>query len=725
MGAGMGAGEQWVDSIASLVRRAAQQLPDRRDQTRHFAAVEPDNESGPGWYIVAGWIKPHQLESMYDGHLSRGRDKGDEARYDVLEVVVESERIRVRASISAPEVPLELYGPADQLYRLLSGLADGLHAVRDNPLLADFADLQTPQVNLLEIPGESGLREFRKQALAAATAPGVQSIWAPPTSGRRTANAIASGIAQLAASGRRVLLVSSTDLAADSILREVARITQPHPIEVVRPGAIHLPSLRADRQEQAGITSAAQVVGTTLTQIALHPWITDGEFDHVIVDDASAAQFPHLVHAVGQARIGALLVGDRRRPGPIIDNDLPGGPQVQELFSRKWFAGPAEIVVVTVDDLPEPLRTIDYAEKRSGWWPIGALLARALAERHNDRERDGAFAVMVPFRQQRLASQGALMDADLSHVAVGTPATFPGRQFDTVLADLVDDRAADVDGRHGRLAGTRGGFDDLHLFNVAAGRAQARLYLLVARDALAAGPLAALKQLCEVRTVNIAQLLDSPEYEWPAPASPEADLLAALAPYVTIARPQNEGAVLTEVIDRIDEARSSVWCWNGWTGKDADAVARALDRARRRELEVHTIIRELKGGWFDQLAGEKRRRERLSQVVLLPELDQRLVVIDRQWSACAEPPSRPRQFMITVDGADFAARLLEQANAEELARSRTCPTCGEALSAGRQVGPNRRWAWVCSNRDRFGRPHQLFFPKRRLRGAPDLGRFPA
>ena len=298
------------------------------------------------------------------------------------------------------------------------------------------------------------------------------------------------------------------------------------------------------RAIEQGIIADAQLVATTLTQLALRPSLTRVPFDHVIVNEAAAAQLPHLAHAIGYAKTGAVLVGDYLQNGPIVDQSFPGGEEAQALFRTDCFSffavtdpkqaqrtegcvilteqfrfgpaltqlanlvaydgilttaghGSADIVVVTVNGLPEDLRTIHRESKQAGWWLIGALLARALAEHHNDAGARNAFGIIVPYVSQEEATQAALDDSAVARATpVGTSHKFQGRQFDTVLSDLVEDG-------HGRIftANLRGGdysAESVRLFNVAATRARSRLYILVSRRALERagnGPLAAVRSM--------------------------------------------------------------------------------------------------------------------------------------------------------------------------------------------------------------------------------------
>jgi hypothetical protein len=79
------------------------------------------------------------------------------------------------------------------------------------------------------------------------------------------------------------------------------------------------------------------------------------------------------------------------RSRPIV---LHGGRQSQPGSAGKLRA---DIVVVTVDGLPEQLRTIHRGgKKHAGWWPVGALLARALAEHHQNDGGAEPFGVVAP-----------------------------------------------------------------------------------------------------------------------------------------------------------------------------------------------------------------------------------------------------------------------------------------------------------------------------------------
>ncbi len=1049
----MNAGPLWVTKIKDLVHEAVDQVPDRGQQSRRLAAVHPDPELGPGWFVVHHRLTTEQVENVEAGYLRHGTDRvGRE--YGVIEVVVAGDAVRVRTSVVAPQTALDLYVPAADQRRILTGLAEGLEVVRDSPLLATFAQKKLTPLpvgdDLSSVHGWDELRSAQKQAVIACCASGLHLVWAPPGTGKT--RVIAAALSHLASTGRRVLLVSAINIAVDTATQQTVQIMQPGSGEVLRIGTIHLPALaadervnlgrlvelrqselhqraaaldshilalteadvalstacaqitgfdaveyrragqrvanraaqerqqhdlgsaeedvaealadligyqalllslacreaveqdvhtrtelaivdaelatlkrhawnrirrfraiargQADRQElidklaqtgsalstaltaarnaavapeacgklsrqeiEAGRDSAtgrlkaaetrladlhhefarlntldlgspldqsqvtdqwplwklhtnlpalreraeqerrqrepierqyeqvqeqisqdrraieqslvaqAQVVATTFTQIALRPWLTAEPFDHVIIDEAVAAQFPHLVHALGHARVGAVLIGDYLQNGPIVDAEFPAGAQVRGLFKRDCFAflgatnpaeatpgcvalteqfrfGPAltelvnhvaydnvleltskgatrtegtDLVVVTVDGLPPALRTTYHADKtQSGWWAIGALLAQALTDHHQDGRSSAALAVVVPYPPQVETTRAVVAEAGTALTPIGTPDSFQSRQFGTVLADLVEDGGGRVDGTRLDEANA---LADIRRFTVAATRARGRLYLLLTDRALAAahsGPLSVLPDLITagtVRRVNIPDLIGlSPTEsadERLAEGSPEADLLAALEPYVRRYGPHTEDAVIEEVVAQITKATMSVWCWNAWEGRHAVTISEALEQAHLRGVDVRLICPPM-----DQVPASNQRHiadllDQLPDLVFMRDLQQKIVITDRRWSIIGERsqnPYPPGEFMIAMENAAFAEQLLTQEMSDELGRQRRCRQCDEPLRECRQrqetgKEPKRRWIWLCPNN------HPTPFPDSRRSASRDHHRW--
>lgn len=1024
-------GTHSLDSVIAVVRQALAAAPEPRSADRPLATVEPVGDDSAGWYRVTRQLGPAELDYITEGQLTRGAGPRA-ATFDVLEVAVDGDLVRVRASVTAPRERLSLTVRGTGLRRVLQGLTDGLNATRANPLLSQFSARRLTPVHADHaLPASahawSSLKPAQRDAVAACCAPGLHLVWGPPGTGKT--HVIATSISHLVRSGRRVLLVSNTNIAVDTALEQALRLLDPSgPGAAVRVGNVLLPDLQADdrvrldrlvqaRQAQAQhevdrlaeqlaalsgagtrladvadqltgfdpeafqratrrvanrreydrviadvasaeaelsqaqaqardaehqrlafacrqavaredqlatdlgvveaaltahqqsallararrpgrkgrlrahadglrvelaeatvmrrqaidtaraagadpdagvpdsdrissaieqatrrvdaagsrlarlrseahrltrnglatsadqtlvtaeqqrwrlhqsvpglreavrqadgrrrdleraygqalrrvrderhglekeIVAGARVVATTLTQIALRPWLTATPYDHVIVDEAAAAALPHVMHAVGRATTGAVLVGDYLQNGPIVEASFPGGDDARQLFGADCFghfgatdparaqatpgcvvlteqfrfgpaltelanrvayrgllttagASQADIVVVTADGLPEDITTVHRgASKQAGWWLIGALLARALAEHHNDAGAQDAFGVVVPYKAQADATRAALNDSSLARLTpVGTSHSYQGRQFEVVLADLVEDGRGRMSAAD--LGGGQYDIDSVRLFNVAATRAQRRLYVLVGRGALeraTKGPLAALNAMVRSGTahrIDADQLLGLAGTDPPPPDSPGADLIAALSPYVRVAGLHDEDAAIDEIIARIDAAQRSVWCWSAWVGAFAEDIISALERAHRRGVTVHVVARPERQVQPANQESLRRLAARLPHLVRMRDMHQKIVVVDEQWSiigsfnALSHGPTssrRLRDLMVTMDGAHFAGQLLRQELAAELAQRRRCPTCNDPLTECGLTGKgrDRGWAWIC------------------------------
>ena len=238
--------------------------------------------------------------------------------------------------------------------------------------------------------------------------------------------------------------------------------------------------------------------------------------------------------------------------------------------------------------------------------------------------------------------------------------------------------------------------DSVRLFNVAATRPRSRLYVLVGRGALEQarnGPLAALQSMvsagraCRVDANSLLGMFDT---EPPSPDTPEADLVATLDPYVRVADMHDEDTAIDEVITRIDQARTSVWCWSVWVGRHADGIIDALYRAHQRGISVHVIARP--GGQVQEDNRESLSRlvARMPRVVFMQRMHQKIVVVDRQWSIVGS---------INMLSHDRCSRRL-------CARPGDCPADSPRTMIGRTLAPGQPRASIPASNAKVWRPEQ-------------------
>jgi superfamily I DNA/RNA helicase len=524
--------------------------------------------------------------------------------------------------------------------------------------------------------------------------------------------------------------------------------------------------------ERAVVRDAA-VVATTLTMLVLKKSITEQPFDHVIIDEAAAADLPAVAHAVGHATSGAVLLGDYLQNGPILDPKMrqPEHAEIGRVYgtdcflhfgltdpvqadrtpgcvvmTEQWRFGASltrlanlvayqgiltmteakdcDIVLVDTDGLGLVLSGIRRHDgKTAGTWPIGGLLARALAEHHHGR--DGTIGIITPYKDQVEAIgdllAGTACGAD---VEVGTAHAFQGRECDVVIFDMVEDGKGWI--AKGSLRGNPFNLAGLRLFNVATTRARRRLYLIgdgAAVQRTKTGPLNAVRRLVHeglIEHVRASDVLGLDDDEAPPEGTVRHDLWSAMHPYIRLVGIYDEKMVLDQVRHRIDEATASVWMWSPWIGKHSTALQDSLVNAHERSLQVRVMALSEEEVNATVRASLTDLRLRLPHVVLVHNMHQKIVVVDDRWTFVGSmnllshaklPSARRHEVMIQIDNRRFAHDILAFELADHLRKLQRCDSCGHVMRevAERDSGPKRQWFWYCGN-DIDGTPCTVRIP---------------
>jgi hypothetical protein len=269
------------------------------------------------------------------------------------------------------------------------------------------------------------------------------------------------------------------------------------------------------RDAEGEIIRSARLVATTLARFRTTKAVLDGPYDVVLVDEVAAATLPEVLLAVGKASQCAVLLGDFMQLGSVIpqvlkDSDRSDvrrwlvtdafrhcgittpadalkhpsclvldtqhrfGPRVMQLANLVAYEGvlklgggirehaedDPEIVLIDTDGLGE-LVEVHRSGRRSGWWPAGLLLARALVELH--AEKGETTGVVTPYGVQAESTLEALRDVERGGrplAEVATAHRFQGREFPSLSSTPLNPKPATHCGsvRHRRyLAATRGG----------------------------------------------------------------------------------------------------------------------------------------------------------------------------------------------------------------------------------------------------------------------------
>jgi hypothetical protein len=517
------------------------------------------------------------------------------------------------------------------------------------------------------------------------------------------------------------------------------------------------------RNAEGEIVSQALVVATTLAKSRAHSAVARQQFDVVLVDEAGAAVLGEVLLAVSRATSTAALLGDFLQLGPVtgdvgqLENpsvrkwlipdafshcrilspddvaDAPGcvglldqfrfGVNLRRLANDVVYGvledgvtkvsgrppAETEIVLVDVHGLDE-INQVRRSAKYAGWWPVGALLSRALVQHHGS-DPDGV-GVVTTFGQQRDATYAALRDAGQNLSApVGTAHAFQGREFGSVVFDLVEDgrgwvSAAKWQGDDFERSGVR-------LFGVGITRARRRLYLIVngrlaVKGAIGGSPLGALGRLGRdggLQWCRASVLLGMAESTNYTPVSRvEAELNDVLRGLVDVTDVHDEFSFDEALRDQLAAVRRSLWMWSPWVGKKSGKFLSLIDSAVSRNVDVRVFVRterdqnmrkETNKAWVDALRATGAK-------VIRAEVEHRkIVIIDRQvvLLGSQNPLSQhsSREVMISCRGGAFAERLLADLKADVHGHPPVCDQCGRDFELWRSAAKRKGMPYFWRN----------------------------
>jgi hypothetical protein len=516
--------------------------------------------------------------------------------------------------------------------------------------------------------------------------------------------------------------------------------------------------LRADAEAQ--LVREARVVATTLARSRVHRAVAAETFDVVLVDEAGAATLAEVVLALRRARTTAVLFGDFLQLGPVLDGPVKTdadsgvmrwvrgtcfshagirvpeealshpsciallhqfrfGPELRRLANDVVYRllrdadelpdiraeARTDIVVVDVSTVPG-LAEVCRPAGGSRWWLAGVVLGRALVELHLPEGRVG---LVTPYRPQVEAVLQALEDRRVvAGAAVGTVHSFQGREFPTVVFDLVDDG----EGWIARARADRGTWeaDGLKLFGVGITRARDRLYVLVDGRAVrqaGSGPLLHLRrglERGEIRCWSAAALLGQDDPPAGIVDDTFADVARLLQQLVTVTDVHDEHSFGSELERRLAAARRSVWMWSPWIANHGRIVVPLIVAAVRRGVDVRVFIRpdtdrNMASTWAQrQLSG---LRDSGATVIRSDHEHRKIVVVDQEvvllgsLNVLSNSPGKTRETMITMEGRAFTARLLTELRAEEIGTVQVCDRCGNAMEVRRREGRTPDLFWHC------------------------------
>ena len=205
---------------------------------RRIGAARPTAE--PGVYVVdirATNLNADQSDNL---RLAGPENRNVEAGFRVMEATFEGELARLRVAEFADLAEPHLWQLRQEPAFLITNLREKFRELKDAGLANLLAQGEVGGA-LGAVDAPPGWKLGQQEAYRACLGTGVWLVWGPPGTGKT--RVIRGAVGDLLAAGKRVLLVSGTNIAVDNALAGVLRERRHQPGDIVRVGPAHLPEI--------------------------------------------------------------------------------------------------------------------------------------------------------------------------------------------------------------------------------------------------------------------------------------------------------------------------------------------------------------------------------------------------------------------------------------------------------------------------------------------------
>ncbi|WP_314174296.1 AAA domain-containing protein [Streptomyces winkii] len=181
-----------------------------------------------------------QLESL---RLADGEESGVEDGFNVLDAAQTGSSLTVRVAEFADPSDPHLWALKQPPTFLLEALRDRLRNLTDIPLGNRLAEGRPGGTRAHTSP-PAGLLPAQQEVYRACLGSGLWLVWGPPGTGKTMV--LTKAIGDLIADGKRVLLVSATNIAVDNALSGVMKGSRYEPGDLLRVGTPHIRAIAED-----------------------------------------------------------------------------------------------------------------------------------------------------------------------------------------------------------------------------------------------------------------------------------------------------------------------------------------------------------------------------------------------------------------------------------------------------------------------------------------------
>ena len=200
----------------------------------HWQRVGSARPTGePGVYVAdlrASDLTADQVDSLC---LAESDDRSVRTGFPVMNATFEGELVRLHVAEFAAPVEPYLWRLRQEPAFLITALRDGIAALKDAGLANLLARGEVGGVPAEVVP-PPGWQTAQQDAYRACLGTGLWLVWGPPGTGKT--RVLRAAVSDLLAAGKRVLLVSGTNIAVDNALVGVIRERRHQPGDIVRVG---------------------------------------------------------------------------------------------------------------------------------------------------------------------------------------------------------------------------------------------------------------------------------------------------------------------------------------------------------------------------------------------------------------------------------------------------------------------------------------------------------
>lgn len=401
----------WRDEISTVLAEWIAVLGGEHggESWQRAGTARPTGE--PGRYVVD--VRSSELTADQVDNLRLAGPEKESLRdaFPVMEATIDGELLRIRvAEFAAPAHP-HVWRLRQAPTFLVTSLRDELAALADGGL-ANLLARGEVGGRLASVTRLPALLPAQQDAYRACLGEGLWLIWGPPGTGKT--RVLRAAVSDLIQAGKRVLLVSGTNIAVDNALLGVVQEHRHQPGQIVRVGPPQLRQIADDPQICLPLMVRARLEGVEEQRRAAAMELLEMERREGSLRDLDArlAGFDAdtyeravtLLVTGSAAEIGSVLAGCEQRAASGL-RDIEEARRARDLTANAAAeAATARRVWADVDSKAAELAKVEEAARQSE--------ARALvAENAYNSAQDEISALRQPDGKARWRNRGALREA--------------------------------------------------------------------------------------------------------------------------------------------------------------------------------------------------------------------------------------------------------------------------------------------------------------------------